>query len=166
MCSSDLEEHFESTDAGASLTFPQQAGTIRKGGHIVIKGRPCKVAEVSTSKTGKHGHAKCNFTAIDIFTNKKYEDIVPSSHNTQVPFVKRVEYDLVDISDDGFLSVMSEDGEMREDVKLPEQPDNYGRELTLAFEAAQESGKTLSVVVMTAMGHEQVMSHKEVQEGK
>ena len=37
------EEQFESTDAGASLTFPQQAGTIRKGGHIVIKNRPCKV---------------------------------------------------------------------------------------------------------------------------
>lgn len=26
---------------------------------------------VSTSKTGKHGHAKCNFTATDIFTGKK-----------------------------------------------------------------------------------------------
>lgn len=35
--------HFESADAGASLTFPQQAGTIRKNGFIVIKGRPCKV---------------------------------------------------------------------------------------------------------------------------
>ena len=157
---------FSSADAGASDTFNQEAGQIRVGGYMCIKNRPCKCSAVSTSKTGKHGHAKCNFTAIDIFTNKKYEDIVPSSHNTQVPFVKRVEYDLVDISDDGFLSVMSEDGDMREDVKLPDQPDNYGRELTLAFEAAQESGKTLSVVVMTAMGHEQVMSHKEVQEGK
>ena len=47
--------HFESTDAGASKTFPQQAGTIRKSGHIVIKGRPCKVADVSTSKTGADG---------------------------------------------------------------------------------------------------------------
>jgi hypothetical protein len=36
-------ETFESTDAGASLTFPQQAGTIRKNGFMVIKGRPCKV---------------------------------------------------------------------------------------------------------------------------
>lgn len=38
--------------------------------HICIKGHPCKVTDVSTSKTGKHGHAKCNFTAIDIFTGK------------------------------------------------------------------------------------------------
>lgn len=41
---SDEEHHFESkADAGASKTFPQQAGTIRKNGYIVIKNRPCKV---------------------------------------------------------------------------------------------------------------------------
>jgi hypothetical protein len=54
--SSDEEHHdvhFESSESGASLTFPQQAGTIRKSAHLVIKGRPCKVADVSTSKTGE-----------------------------------------------------------------------------------------------------------------
>jgi len=42
----DEEHHdvnFESADAGASLTYPQQAGTIRKNAFIVIKNRPCKV---------------------------------------------------------------------------------------------------------------------------
>ena len=62
---------------------------------------------MSTSKTGKHGHAKANFTAIDIFTGKKMEDIVPTSHSTSVPNVKRVEYTLLDISDDGFLSLLT-----------------------------------------------------------
>jgi translation initiation factor 5A len=134
--------HFESADAGASLTFPQQAGTIRKNGFIVIKNRPCKVScqrrspkartvsnvppahlhhlcglmescaaarhrpsalrlhscmtrircvpqvvDVSTSKTGKHGHAKCHFVALDIFTGKKLEDLQPSSHNSDVSHV-------------------------------------------------------------------------------
>ena len=64
-------ETFESTDAGASETIPMEAGQIRKGGYICIKGRPCKVTSVSTSKTGKHGHAKCNFVATDIFNGKK-----------------------------------------------------------------------------------------------
>ncbi|KAK1401763.1 hypothetical protein POM88_001368 [Heracleum sosnowskyi] len=40
---SDEEHQFESkADAGASKKYPQQAGTSRKGGYIVIKGRACK----------------------------------------------------------------------------------------------------------------------------
>ena len=38
---------------------------------------------MSTSKTGKHGHAKCHFVALDIFTGKKLEDLQPSSHNSE-----------------------------------------------------------------------------------
>ncbi len=37
----------------------------------MIKGRPCKIVEMSTSKTGKHGHAKVNMVAIDIFTGEQ-----------------------------------------------------------------------------------------------
>lgn len=36
---------FTGTDAGASHTIPSEAGQIRKGGYIVIKGHPCKVSE-------------------------------------------------------------------------------------------------------------------------
>ncbi len=46
---------------------------------------------------------------------------------------------------------------MREDVRLPEWPDNYARELQNLF----EEGKNLIVTVLSAMGHDQIMSHKE-----
>ena len=36
-------EQFETADSGASTTFPMQAGNVRKGGFMVIKGRPTKV---------------------------------------------------------------------------------------------------------------------------
>jgi translation initiation factor eIF-5A len=75
--------------------------------------------EITTSKTGKHGHAKANITGIDIFTGKKQEDSCPTSHNIYVPNVKRTEYTLIDIADDGFLSLMDEDGGTKEDLKLP-----------------------------------------------
>ena len=117
---SDAEdETFESTDAGASETYPMEAGQIRKSGHIMIKGNPCKVIDVSTSKTGKHGHAKCHFVAQDIFTGKKMEDLVPASHTTNVPFVKKIELQCMGVDEDGFVSLLTDDGEPREDIKLP-----------------------------------------------
>jgi translation elongation factor IF5A len=117
------------------------------------------VQSVSTSKTGKHGHAKCNFMALDIFTGKKYEDIIPSTHNADVPFVKSKEYSLVDISEDDFVSLMDEDGNVREDVKLPPFPDNFAREIRQKF--ADAGDKTYAVQVLSAMGHDQIIAIKE-----
>ena len=80
----DADFNIEQAGSGASETFPMQCSALRKNGHVVIKDRPCKIVDMSTSKTGKHGHAKCHFVGIDIFTAKKLEDIVPSSHNCDV----------------------------------------------------------------------------------
>ncbi|KAG9033622.1 Eukaryotic translation initiation factor 5A [Tulasnella sp. JGI-2019a] len=159
--SDDEEKHnqtFESVGAGASLTYPMQCSALRKGGHVVIKGRPCKIIDMSTSKTGKHGHAKVHLIATDIFTDKKLEDICPSTHNMDVPNVKRVEYQLVNI-DDGFLNLMSQDGTSKDDVKVP--TDDNGPKIQGDFDA----GKDLLITIISAMGEEQAISYKEAPKG-
>lgn len=72
-----------------------QCSALRKNGFVCIKNRPCKIVDMSTSKTGKHGHAKVHLVAIDLFTGKKLEELCPSTHNMDVPNVTRREYQLV-----------------------------------------------------------------------
>nr|QXO15392.1 eukaryotic translation initiation factor 5A [Pleurotus tuber-regium] len=158
---SDDESHqhnFEQASAGASLTYPMQCSALRKNGHVVIKGRPCKIVDMSTSKTGKHGHAKVHLVGIDIFTNKKLEDICPSTHNMDVPNVQRNEYQLVNI-DDGFLNLMSADGNSKDDVRVPDG--DLGKQISDDFDA----GKDLLVTIISAMNEEQAISYKEAPKG-
>ena len=103
---------------------------------------------MSTSKTGKHGHAKVHLVALDIFTGwllifrtchfnvfyglsfpgKKLEDICPSTHNMEVPNVKRKDYQLIGMDDD-FLSLMDDSGDTRDDLKCPAEDSDVGKEV-------------------------------------
>jgi translation initiation factor 5A len=153
------QEQFESADAGASKTYPVQCSALRKNGFVVLNGRPCKIVEMSTSKTGKHGHAKVNITAIDIFTSKKYEDMCPSTHNMDVPVVRRSEVTLVDIDDDNIVHVMMPDGSIESHLRLPEG--DLGKNLRETFE--NEGEKTILVTIQEAMGEEAIIQFKETE---
>jgi len=144
---------FNQGDSGASATFPMQCSALRKGGFVMIKNRPCKIVEMSTSKTGKHGHAKVHMVALDIFTGKKLEDICPSTHNMEVPNVKRKDYQLIGMEDD-FLSMMDDSGDTREDLKCPD--DDVGSEIR----ASIENETDILVTVLGACGEECVIATK------
>lgn len=142
-------------DSGASSYFPAQCSSLRKGGHVIIKERPCKIVEMSTSKTGKHGHAKVHLVAIDLFTAKKYEDICPSTHNMNVPNVKRTDFQLVNI-EDGYLSIMDDDGNTREDLKIPDN--DIGEEIQKKFDNEEQ----FMVTVLKALSEEAVIATKNM----
>ncbi|EEH16348.2 translation elongation factor IF5A [Paracoccidioides brasiliensis Pb03] len=142
-----------------------QCSALRKNGYVVIKNRPCKIVEMSTSKTGKHGHAKVHLVAIDIFTSKKLEDLCSYPHTTwrcRMSIAKNTNWCVspshrfLDITDDGFLSLMSDDGSTKDDVKLPEG--EVGDKIEKLFRVEE---KDTNVVVLTAMGEEVAMDAKE-----
>ena len=162
MSDDDMVDH-ESGEAGAALQTPLEAGQIKKNGHIIMKGdKPCKVIDIKVSKTGKHGHAKCRFTAIDIFDGSKHEDIVPSTHTAHVPVVTRMEYQVIGL-EDGYLQLMTDDGDMKEDLQPPTYPEGLGADLEAAIEAAEDEGLTVVVSVVGAMEKEAVVSFKKVE---
>ena len=136
-------------------TVPIQANQIKKGSLAILRDRPCKIINVAISKTGKHGHAKCHFHGIDVFTDKKYEDICPSTHMMEQPVLDRTEYELIDIDADGYLSLMTTELVSRNDLTLPET--DIGNEIREKF----ENGSLLILTILSwGTIEEMVISYK------
>jgi len=153
------DETFQTTDSGASHTVPTSCSDVKKGGYVMLKGYPCKVVDLSTAKTGKHGAAKASITGIDIFTNKKHEETISTAANADVPIVVRTEYSLIDIADDGFVTLMLDDGSTKEDLKLPTDEDSA--ELVAKIKAEFGNDKDLIVGVISACGQEKLVAFRE-----
>jgi translation initiation factor 5A len=115
--------------------------------------------DYSTSKTGKHGHAKANITGVDIFTGRKYEDISPTSHNMLQPIVTRKDYQLVDVDEEGFVTMMDDKNDTRSDLRIDPNSDETHKKLKEDF----DEGKDLLVTVLAAMSTEKIIAVKEIQ---
>ena len=145
---------------GAAGCVPKQAGEVKKGSYIMLKGHPCKVVDYSTSKTGKHGHAKAHIVGIDIFTGKKCEDLCPTSHNMSEPIVKKFEYTVMDVGEDGSLSLLTSEGEPKDDLNLPSGTDDLDK-IALQIKDMFAEGKGVRITTMTAIGQEAVCAVTE-----
>lgn len=156
---SDNEEEFQKVEGG-SHTYPTEAGALKKGGHVLIKDRPCKIIEISFAKTGKHGHAKANITGTDIFTDKKYEESCPSSASMQCPVVAKKEYSLISVDNDGYCTLQDGD-DFKTDLIIPTKSE---QEWLPRFWTDYNANKTLVVTVMSAMGEEHIMGYREDKE--
>lgn len=61
--------------------------------------------------------------------------------------------------DDGYLNLLTADGVPKDDIKVPES--SLGAEIQKDF----DEGKELLVTIVSAMGEEQAISHKEAPKG-
>ncbi|KAB8252518.1 eukaryotic elongation factor 5A hypusine, DNA-binding OB fold-domain-containing protein [Aspergillus flavus] len=152
---SDDEQHdqtFEQYQQHDSPTYAALVSTLIKGAHVIIRGRPCKILEISNIGTNIH------LVAQDIFTGRTLSDDIESTQSVEIPYVYRNEYLLVNI-DEGFLNLANQDGTMKDDVKVPDG--GLGQQIEQDFEA----GTDLLIAVISAMGEEQAVSVREAPKG-
>ncbi|XP_071944449.1 eukaryotic translation initiation factor 5A-1-like [Antedon mediterranea] len=144
---SDLFD-YEHASSGAASFYPAQCSSLKKGGYVIIKKRPCKVVELSTSAPGKHGHAKVNYVGLDIFTRRKYMQFAPSNSMIQVPNVKKGNAQLIGIGD-GFAHLLING--IVSSIRVPEG--RLGDEVRDIFD---EDGEAL-VTILSALDEEAIV---------
>jgi len=88
-----------------------------------------------------------------------------STHNCEVPNINRMEYTLMDVTDDGFLCLIDDNGDMKEDLKLPSGTDNLDQ-VARDIQSGFDDGKELIINVLGAMGEEMVVAQREATQNK
>eukprot|EP00662_Eupelagonemidae_sp_cell21_P055216 gene55216-36184_t len=83
----------------------------------------------------KKGHLCAHIVAIDIFTDKKMEELCPTSHNMEAPVVQKVMHD-------GFNLPPAGDGGKLDVRKMMIEAVDAGEELFLFVTAVSAMGET------------------------
>lgn len=65
------------------------ATEMRVNTFIIIDGVAHQVKKMDVSKTGKHGHAKVRFEAVNIFSGKKKVGVIPGHDKFEVPMIDK-----------------------------------------------------------------------------
>lgn len=113
---------FEKGDAGSSTTELAEAGRMKPGSLIIMRDVfPCRVTSFTTAKPGKHGSAKAMISARDIFTDKLYEETFGTGDMIPRPIVTKTEYICLTVEEDGVLHLLTDAGELKEDLNLPKE---------------------------------------------
>jgi translation initiation factor 5A len=73
---------------------------LKVGRYVNIDESPCKIISISTSKPGKHGSAKANIDAVDIFSGSKKSINAPVSTKVQVPQIDKRKGQVLSIQGD------------------------------------------------------------------
>ena len=126
----------------------------------MIKGHPCKLVSFSTAKTGKHGSAKAMVTGIDIFSAQKYECSFSTGDMVDAPIVAKTDYTLLNIDEDGYMSLMSNTGEIKQDLRIPEE--EWLKDVVQRTKEIIERDDSRCVVtIMQSMNREMLITSRE-----
>lgn len=93
-------------------------GSLKKGDTIVIDGAACKITETSTSRPGKHGHAKVNMMAVGMLDGKKRNLVMPGHDKVEAPVVEKKNAQVLSIAGN-IANVMDTENYETFDLEIP-----------------------------------------------
>ena len=102
-------------------------GSLKKGDTIIIDGAACKITDTSTSRPGKHGHAKVNLTAVGMIDGKKRNIIMPGHDKVEAPIVEKKNAQVLSISGNT-ANVMDMETYETFDIEIPTELKNDVKE--------------------------------------
>lgn len=97
-----------------------QLSSLSKGSYIILNGAACRITDLSTSRPGKHGHAKTRVTAVGIIDGKKRQVVMPGHDNVDVPIIGKRTAQVLSISGD-MANVMDSESYETFDIKIPDE---------------------------------------------
>ncbi len=98
-------------------------GSLKRGSYVILEGIACRVSNTSTSRPGKHGHAKVRLEAVGLIDGKKKEIVMPGHDNIDVPLIDKRNAQILSIHDDT-ANVMDMETYETFDMKIPEDLKN------------------------------------------
>merc|ERR1712217_730962 len=105
-----------------------------------------------TSKIWKGPHSGCfqsHIIARGIFTGKREDVFLPVTQKVTMPFVKREECTVIEIGNDGELSLLTPDYVTKDDINLPTGTESES-ELAKRIQTGFYAGEMVIVVVLSA----------------
>ena len=93
---------------------------LQPGRYVVIDEEPCKVLDVTTSVSGKHGEAKARLEAVGLFDNKKRSIVKPADAEMEVPIIEKKTGQVIAISGNNAQIMDMADYEIF-DIPIPEE---------------------------------------------
>ena len=96
------------------------AKDLKEGKYLLIEDIPCRIVQIETSKSGKHGGAKMRIVAIGIFDGQKKTLLTPGDADVEVPIIERKNIQIMSVNGKTAQVMDIETYEMY-DLEIPEE---------------------------------------------
>ncbi len=134
------------------LVMPDTVSNLRLGGFLVIDNIPCIIIKLNRKEIKDPSY----ILAIGLFDNELYDCTLNYSKQIYIPIVKQKLYTLLSYDNEDYACLMSNEGEIKENLKIPNQTD-CEKNTYLKIIKGIEENKTIVVNVLFSMGFEKII---------